>query len=318
MKKISKDNLILISLILFAVAIVIADLFLNKNSIIRESFQGFDIDEAYKNKNNSETEESYEDNRSETQHVKSIISKYTGKVINVEAVGASPTKKVTVPFFNEKNQKMNISVNSDGTYSLVIPNKNSVKQQFAVIFIDGPETFAQHISIKNENLGYNTRDASYPFYILKSLYDTSKALQYQDGNVMVRPLANYDSQKWDLSYDKVESAIGAHKRAYDTKLTGDVRSNPDELGSNEYGDMDKIKIKLNLDNTVLNKFLEQNLEKLVAVTAGGNSDAESEIDVNDGMINLGGSSCPLDTSVGRRVPAEAVASLCPGCNPNNL
>ena len=247
MRKISRDNIILISLILFSILVVLADVFLNKKSIIKESFSNFDVSTAMRNRaSSSQSQETYEDNRSESTHIKSVISKYTGKVINIEALGEPPSKKATIPFFNEKNQKMNVSVNSDGTYSLVVPNKNSTKQQFAIIFIDSAESFSQHIPLPNENLGYSVQEASYPFYILKSIFDPTKALQYQDGNVMVRPLANYDSQKWDLSYDKIENVIGAHKRAYESKLTGDVRSNPDELGSNEYADNDRIKIKLNL------------------------------------------------------------------------
>ena len=103
-------------------------------------------------------------------------------------------------------------------------------------------------------MGYHVEDAKYPFFILKSNADHSKCLQYQDGNVSVRPLANYDSQKWDLSFEKVESVIGAHKREFQSKLTGDYRANPDELGSNEYGTDDSVKIKLNLDNKVLDNF----------------------------------------------------------------
>ena len=317
MKKISNENIILISLIVFALVLILLDYLLNKKGVLTENFEAFDYNQAFENRlQNSETEQTYENNISQTSHVKSVISKYTGKVLNVEANGEPPSSIVTVPFFNEKNQRMNLSVNMDGTYSIVIPNKTSTKQQFLVIFIDSAETFAKHIPLKNQNLGYSINEASYPFYILKSHYDITKALQYQDGVVMVRPLANYDSQKWDLSYEKIESVIGTHKRTFESKLSGDYRANPDELGSNEYGDLDKIKIKLNLDNHVLNQFLEKNLDKLVSM-GGNNTDEESEYDTNQGKIDLGGG-CPIDTSYGNKVPAQAIASLCPGCNPNKL
>ena len=143
----------------------------------------------------------------------------------------------------------------------------------------------------------------------------TKALQYQDGNIMIRPLANYDGQKWDISYDKIEKVIGTHKRNFESKLSGDYRANPDELGSNEYGDLDKIKIKLNLDNNVINKFINQTVG--TALRDSLDSDAESSYDDDEGRI-LSGKSCPLDLSYNDRVPADAVRSLCPGCNPNNL
>lgn len=315
MKKLSNENIILISLVLFALVLILVDYLLNKRGILKESFEDFDYNQAYNNQIDS-NQQSYENPISQTSHIKSIVSKYTGKVLNVEANGEPPSSIVTMPFFNEKSQKMNLSVNMDGTYSIVIPNKNSTKQQFLLIFIDSAETYAKHIPLKNENLGYNINEANYPFYILKSHYDITKALQYQDGVVMIRPLANYDSQKWDISYDKIEGVIGTHKKTYESKLSGDFRANPDELGSNEYGDLDKIKIKLNLDNQVLNQFLEKNLDKLVSM-GGNNTDDESVYDVNQGKIDLG-SSCPIDTSYGNKVPPQAVASLCPGCNPNKL
>lgn len=315
MKKLSNENIILISLVLFALVLILVDYLLNKRGILKESFEDFDYNQAYNNYTN-DSEQSHENPISQTSHIKSVVSKYTGKVLNVEANGEPPSSIVTMPFFNEKSQKMNLSVNMDGTYSIVLPNKNSTKQQFLLIFIDSAETYAKHIPLKNENLGYNINEANYPFYILKSHYDITKALQYQDGVVMIRPLANYDSQKWDISYDKIEGVIGTHKKTYESKLSGDFRANPDELGSNEYGDLDKIKIKLNLDNQVLNQFLEKNLDKLVSM-GGNNTDDESVYDVNQGKIDLG-NSCPIDTSYGNKVPPQAVASLCPGCNPNKL
>jgi hypothetical protein len=299
MNKISRDNWILISLILFAVGVVLADVLLNKNSIIRESFQTFNVDEAVANM--AVAENTKADTRSETEHVKSVISKYTGKVINVDAVGVSPTQKVTVPVMNKMDTKMNVSVNSNGTYSLVIPNATSSKQQFALIYIDSAATFSQHIPLPNENLGYNIQDASYPFYILKSVFDPTKALQYQEGNLTIRPLANYDTQKWDISYDTV-SETG-------NRFSGDVSESANTTNN---ADMETIKIKLNVNDQVLNRLLEQKLDGIINVS---NGNTDSELDTNEGLIDLG---CPLDSLVDDSVPPSAVASLCPGCNPNNL
>jgi len=317
------DNIILISIILFIIFLLGIEVIFKKSSILKENFQGFNYNDAVRNmrnetNNNDATTSSNEaaDIRSDTAHINSIISKHSGKVLNCEALEQPPTRKVTIPFFDEKNTKKALSLNNDGTYSLVTPNRESIRQHFAVVYVDNAQTYEQHIPIRNANLGYDISDAKYPFYILKSISDPSKALQYQDGNVMVRPLANYDSQKWDVSTERIEGVIGAHKRAYSSKLTGDVRSNPDELGSNEYGDMDKIKIKLNLDNQVLNSFLEKNLDKLVS-QGNNDTDNESDYDINDGKISTGGS-CNFDTGYGDRVPSNAIRSLCPGCNPDNL
>lgn len=309
----NSDNIILIGLIVFIVTLILLDVFLNKRSVLKEDFQTIDYNKGMKNMYGEKKE--IVDNISDTTHIQSIVSKYTGKVINVEAINEPPSRLLTVPFFDENSRKKSLSVNEDGTYSLVIPNKTSVNQQFILIFVDCADTYAKHIPLKNENLGYNIEDASYPFYILKSHKDMTKALQYQDGNIMIRPLANYDGQKWDISYDKIEKVIGTHKRNFESKLSGDYRANPDELGSNEYGDLDKIKIKLNLDNNVINKFINQTVG--TALRDSLDSDAESSYDDDEGRI-LSGKSCPLDLSYNDRVPNNAIKSLCPGCNPNNL
>ncbi len=312
----NSDNIILIGLIVFIVTLILLDIFLNKRSVLKEDFQTIDYNRGLRNMGSESRERSeVVENLSENNHVQSIVSKYTGKVINVEGINEPPSRLVVVPFFDEQGRKKSLSVNEDGTYSLVIPNKTSVNQQFILIFIDNEATYANHIPLKNENLGYNIQDASYPFYILKSHKDMTKALQYQDGNMMIRPLANYDGQKWDVSYDKIEKVIGTHKRNYESKLSGDFRSNPDELGSNEYGDLDKIKIKLNLDNNVINKFINQTVG--TALRQSLESDVESSYEDDEGRI-LPGRTCPLDLSYDDRVPADAVRSLCPGCNPNNL
>ena len=100
---------------------------------------------------------------------------------------------------------------------------------------------------------------------------------------MVRPIANYSQNGMFPPKELRESSVHTEE-LYSSKLTGDVRSNPDELGSNEYGDMDKIKIKLNLDNQVLNSFLEKNLDKLVS-QGNNDTDNESDYDINDGKIS---------------------------------
>jgi len=250
------------------------------------------------------------DNRNESNHINSIVAKYSGKVLNVECVGEPPSRKCLIPFFS-KGGKRSLTVNNDGTYSLVVPNKTSVRQQFLIIYIPNAEIYSRHIPLKNENLGYHLDEAKFPFFILKSNQDHSKALQYQDGNVTVRPLANYDSQKWDLSFEKVEGVIGAHKRDAESRLTGDYRSNPDELGSNEYEESDNIKIKLNLDNQVLNNFLMKNMGN---ITGGG----DELTDVDDGKIDLGSCSPVSSGGGGSFVPRQSIKSICKGCNVDQI
>ena len=164
----NSDNIILIGLIVFIVTLILLDIFLNKRSVLKEDFQTIDYNRGLRNMGSESRERSeVVENLSENNHVQSIVSKYTGKVINVEAINEPPSRLLMVPFFDENSRKKSLSVNEDGTYSLVIPNKTSVDQQFILIFVDCADTFAKHIPLKNESLGYNIEDASYPFYILK-------------------------------------------------------------------------------------------------------------------------------------------------------
>jgi len=306
---INNKNL-LITIICFILLIFLADYLLSVSNLFKENFQNYEENAAqsYNAQSNDSAvavNDNVGDNRSDSKHVLSIVAKYSGKVLNVECVGEPPSKVCAIPFFT-KDGKRSLTVNNDGTYSLVVPNNRSMKQQFLVIYIPNSDIYMRHIPLKNENLGYNLDETKYPFFILKSNHDHSKALQYQDGNVTVRPLANYDSQKWDLSFEKVEGVIGAHKRDFESRLSGDYRSNPDELGSNEYEGSDDIKIKLNLDNQVLNNFLKKNLSSI------NNNDGDLT-DVDDGKIDLG--SCNANSS-NNMVPRNSIKSICKGCNPD--
>ena len=121
-----------------------------------------------------------------------------------------------------KHQKA-LSLNNDGTYSLVTPNRESIRQHFAVVYVDNAQTYEQHIPIRNANLGYDISDAKYPFYILKSISDPSKALQYQDGNVMVRPLAITTAKNGMFPPKELRESSVPAREPIPSKLTGDVR-----------------------------------------------------------------------------------------------
>ena len=57
-----------------------------------------------------------------------------------------------------------------------------------------------------KSIGYNVEKSDYPFYLIVSAHKTDRCLQYNSGSILVRKIANYDSQKWDISYEKVDIA----------------------------------------------------------------------------------------------------------------
>ena len=94
---------------------------------------------------------------SPNKHVKSLISKNTGKVINIKSIGDPPTKKFLVHFYGDNA----ITLNDDGTYSLGFSNDDNIKQQFELIYISNVATYTTYIPLENRILGDDGQLAGY-------------------------------------------------------------------------------------------------------------------------------------------------------------
>ena len=234
-----KKNPILKWFLVLMLLMLVIELIFNFSGILEENF--------------ATTVETVNDDGIDTsKHIQSIVAKYSGKIINVKALGSPPTNKVLIHFYGNSS----LTVNDDGTYSVGLSDEDSIRQQWNIVYIDEEEKYDTHISTVNKNSGYSLDKVDYPFYLIISAHKPDRCLQYDAGSVLVRPIANYDSQKWDISYEKVESnnSIKTHKYSPMSLLSSEFRTDPSAIGE---GKNDNIKINLNLDNTAFSSILEK-------------------------------------------------------------
>ena len=109
---IKNNNKILIFIIVFIVCLVLLELYFNTTNLFVENFQA--EESAARNyivdsDSDEQLDEINGDNRKNDMHIRSIVSKYSGKVLNVDAIGEPPTNKVLVPFFDSKGDKLSLS-----------------------------------------------------------------------------------------------------------------------------------------------------------------------------------------------------------------
>ena len=301
-----KKNCMVFILIILLISLILNSVF-NFTNIINENFSDF-FEKASKgyvassSSISADVSADVSDNEydiKEDKDIVAIVSKYNGKKINVEPLGQPPTQKCIIKFFGSKS----LTMNDDGSYSLGISNKDSVKQQWKFNLIKNEEDYKKIIPSKNLNLGYNLSNANYPFFVITSVYDDTKCLQYDNGSLLVLPTANYDSQKWDISYQKVISSVELHKTNPKSKLSGNFREDGGELSANEYLD-DPNKIKLNLN-------LETNTLKQLLGTSGVNIRNNSS---NNSLKLEDCDECKKDNWI----PRASVKSICSGCDPDSL
>ena len=291
-----KKKYLIFVLVILLISLILNHIF-NFTNIINENFVDF-FEEASKGYVSSSSGSSGQDYEiKDNKDILAIVSKYNGKKINVEPLGQPPTQKCIIKFFGSKA----LTMNDDGSYSLGISNKDSIKQQWKFNLIKNEEDYKKIIPNGNLGLGYNLSNAHYPFFVITSVFDDTKCLQYDNGSLLVLPIANYDSQKWDISYQKVVSSVEVHKTNPKSKLSGNFREDGTELGPNEYSDdPNKIKLNLNLATNTLKQLI-------------GSSGLDIRQDSSNNSINL--EDCD-ECNKDQWIPRDSVKSICSGCDPD--
>ena len=260
----SKNKNMLLMLCLFIIIVIIIDIMFNFSGVMMENFQSA--------------------NNSSTQLPSSIISKMSGRVINITFMSNDPNNEtIFIPSPTTPNK--NIVINADGTLSEDVVRSSDVNQQWILKRINNVAEYQSALGT-NANNGYNPSSScvSYPFYIITSNSPSKKnpnyCLAYEPGRLFSRPIGNYDNQKWDISNQKLNGkSICTHN------TSGSLRSNPD-TSDGQSVDADKIKIKLNVNDELLRQML-------------GNSSQNSS-----------SSSETCDTYL----PKNSIKSICKGCD----
>lgn len=141
----------------------------------------------------------------DTMPVQSIISQYSGMVMNVEAITGATTGSLSSNYYVIINIGTTgvLSVNPDGTFSKEIKNKDNLKVQWKINKINSAADFQTLKGGTTPNpTPANNPKYTYPYYVVVSQYNdslTKLALQYENGSISVRPLDDYTTQQWQIS-----------------------------------------------------------------------------------------------------------------------
>ena len=306
-------NRLLCLVVLFIVLILVdlvfnfRDILMNNYMVYNKSKEQFAIEDIADNYNPSGGNHE-EPNWVPSEQVKSIISKKTGKVINIDPISSqTPTTGTGENAgFQVKYNDSALTVLPDGTFSLGLPNKQSNTQIWEAIFIRNANEFQELIN-NTEGLDDGTTMgipvahplSIYPFYLIRSRFRKKFCLYYDSGSLTVRPIGNYDNIRWDISKTTVSKEVTkTHTTDQFASLSSDFRSDPTRRGPNELEvDPNKIKINLNLGPEMMNKIL------------GKYASGDVSMDTKGTMSNQ-------DCDMSNWLPRKSVDSVCSGCDTN--
>ncbi len=212
----------------------------------------------------------------------SVTSKYSGKSFNVDALppvkGAKQKYMIKwVPVGGKPGGC--ITANDDGTYSSPICNANINKQQWFIKEVKNSEQYTKLIPKDRRTMGGSLDDAEYPFYLVQSVEYENYCLHYEGGGLAIREIANYNSQKWDISKDKIEqdplptqennkftSLTPGHKLSSTDESLGSVGTKGGETNSNG----GPMQFNINLDPDLLSRLgIDTGLASLVSGSGNG-------------------------------------------------
>ena len=316
------NNIIFIVLLLVIIIIVCYKSITIHNNIMEQFADGDneettnDIDEevddalkdvlgSIESNNNNESEETDAEleekcKRVETTGFGSITSKYSGKSINVEALPpVKGSKRKYMIQWQPVGGKPGgcITANADGTYSTPICNANINKQQWFIKEVKNEDEYLQLIPKDRQTMGRSMDETEFPFHIVQSSEFENYCLHYEGGGLAIREIANYDSQKWDVSKDKVyQEPLPTQGNNKFTGLTpGHRMTNADkslgsvgENGGNGEGGQSPMQFNINLDPDLLAKLgIKTGLEglNLNGGEANSNSNGGSSQTYNSGLNN---------------------------------
>lgn len=215
----------------------------------------------------------------------SVTSKYSGKSFNVDAL---PAVKGSKRKYMIKWQPVGgkpggcITANADGTYSTPICNANINKQQWFIKEVKNAEQYRKLIPKDRRKMGGDIDEAEYPFFVIQSTEYENYCLHYEGGGLAIREIANYNSQKWDVSKDKIiQDPLPTQETNKYSALTPGHRmgSSDKTLGSlgetgGSNGNSSPMQFNINIDPDLLSKIgVDTGLGGLTS--SGNNNDGSS-------------------------------------------
>ena len=143
----------------------------------------------------------------------SIVSKYSGKIINIEQLEGEKYKDGNTEYhvYLIKWQPLGgkpggcITCNDDGTFSTPICDLQNNKQKWYIKKIENETEWKKEIDDEDrQKMGRHFTSTDFPFHIVVSKEYNDYVLNYEGGGLSIRKKANYDGLKWDVSKDKIK------------------------------------------------------------------------------------------------------------------
>lgn len=280
----------------------------------------------------------------------SIISKYSGKTINVDHIGDRDGDKLYVIKWQPLGGKPGgcITLEANGTYSTPLCNPNIDKQKWILKKITSEKILKDLIPKDRRSMGRAMEETAFPFYMIVSGQDKNYVLNYEGGGLSIRLSANYDGQKWDASEKKIaQDPLPTQKNSKFTSLTpdhnmsdtdksmGNLMSNRGSVNSSESAgngksdDKGGVNLNVNLDPDLLAKLgLALGSDgTLQNANQGNNGGVEDDFFMKEnstgGMGNIddmleGGQDNPncknCDKIPDKYIKKDTVKSMCIGCD----
>ena len=206
----------------------------------------------------------------QNNEINSVVSKMEGLILNIEKDTNFDTTKI-----------IHIMVDNNGSYlghdDNGLLNFGDNKHNWSLNLIENGNDVNNLLGTTGvvDNTGI-----SYPFYMITS---GEHALKCINGRISVAKAGNYNSQKWDVSPNKILKNQLVPKNIYDTPL-GPLTPSTVET------DRNRIKVNLNINDEKLKQILniEQN-----NMPNNGEQDSVAKCDTY--------------------LPKSSIESLCPGC-----
>ena len=312
-----KYRRIILFLILVVVVVIIVDLVFNFRGIFMENYERY-----------VKSQEHFIDNSTE-DIVKSIISKVSGKIINVDYQSRQDGNQVCRMLFGGQA----LTAGETGTVELT-EFTGAKNQLFEIILVDTEKRFKELLGITEAN---NAADAygakleggctKMPFHILRNVGMPDRCIHYDSGRVTIRPIANYDSIKFDVSFKAYDQ--GRFVNTHNTSDLFDVFSSDlkiDNENKQVSTNPNAIKINLKLNNdTLSNMFgLEEgftNVQEGFTNVQEGFEDAPKNKKVKAKDLTYEESAknrsdyMKLENDYCKKnyIKRDALKSLCPGC-----
>lgn len=222
---------------------------LSLNNIVDGASEGVNASENNNNNSNNNSNNDVPEckpgNWWENGPIKAIRSKLWGASYNlIYDENGNINTPVSVPINNPNSQSPPgcLTVSESGWHETATCVENDVKQRWKILKIGTQEEFQAAIDAGKENggtvgftYGYKLDKFDYPFFLVVSSEYPSQALYYNGSALGVRPIGNYDDQKWDILPSPVQEPVTTTDFNFYSKLTPELRTSQSSLASGMQG-----------------------------------------------------------------------------------